>query len=347
VVGVERWGQCDRARWAEASLVASLACFWTSSLLAAPTLHQECKSLSADDSARVETRLFASLLAREAPGVSVSIACDDRIATVTASAGAPEQRRSVALSGAASAESILALAERALEQLLATAEPSASAVIRFPNETPPVQAETADARVAPAATPAEASRPPQRIPPAREECAPARAQVPPACAVHADSHSYVRVDAALESWGSHVAGGAAFGLEQRTKNWSWALLAGAARPFQHPSLSDITEWTAAAELGWQGAQPLGMRVSGQVGFSLLTVNPNQGVVTSSGTVKSAALFALDASRPIWLGRFALAPGLGLRFFSAKRTVSNQGQPEFELPALSVHVFLTTLFRVNE
>ena len=84
--------------WAQASL-ASLACFWTSSVLAAPTLHQDCKSLSAEDSARVETRLFASLLARDAPGVSVSIACDDRIATVTASAGAPEERRSVALVG--------------------------------------------------------------------------------------------------------------------------------------------------------------------------------------------------------------------------------------------------------
>jgi len=346
VIGVERWGHCERTRWAQASL-ASLACFWTSSLFAAPTLHQECKSLSAEDSARVETRLFASLLAREAPGVSVSIACDERIATVTASAGAPEERRSVALSGAASTESILALAQRAVEQLLATAEPSASALTRSPTETSPAQSDTADARAAPPATASDASSVPQRIPTAREECAPARNQAPPACPVHTDSHSHVRVDAVFESWGSHVAGGAAFGLEQRSKKWTWAFLAGATRPFQHPLLSDITQWTAAAELGWQGAEPLSIRISGQVGLSVLTVNPNQGVTTNSGTVKSAAFFALDASRPIWFGRFALAPGLGLRLFSAKRVVSNEGQPEFELPAPSVHVFLSALFRLNE
>lgn len=194
---------------------------------------------------------------------------------------------------------------------------------------------------------AEASSMLRAIPPACAECAPARNQVPLACAVRGDNQSHARVDAVVESWGSHVAGGGALGLEQRTKVWSWAFLAGATRPFQRPALSEVTQWLAAAELGWQGPEPLGVRISGQVGWSLLTVSPNQGVTSNSGTVKSAALLVLDASRPIWLGRLGLAPGLGLRFFSAARAVSNDGQSELELPVLSAHVFLSALFRVND
>jgi len=335
-------------RWAQAGWAVSVSCFWTSPLLAEPSLHQECKELSAEDSARVEARLLARLLTQQTDDVNVSIICDGGIAVVSASVGTPEVRRSVALSGTIGLEAILALADRALAQLLLSADPSVGGTVAPTPSAPRAEPhDTATLNAAAVAPPPAASSPSQVTQSSPNAAAAAPTQAKVACSVRASHDSRVRVDLALETWGSHAAGAAALGLEQQAGRWLYAFVAGFARPFQQPSLSQVTEWTSAAEVGWQGRDELGLRVSGRLGFSLLTVNPDEGVVASSGTVKPAGFLSLDLSRPIWLGRFGLAPGVGVRVFSAKRALTIEGQPELQLSTPSLHAFITMLFRASE
>ena len=97
----------------------------------------------------------------------------------------------------------------------------------------------------------------------------------------------------------------------------------------------------------QLAHTVALRKLGESRFGAFEINPDSGVTTSSGTVKSAGLLQLDFSRPIWLGRFGLAPGLGVRAFSAKRALTIEGEPELQLSTPSVHAFLSLLIRVSE
>ena len=347
MVRLDPWGRCCRGRLAHPGWLVPAACFWVSPLLAQPKVRQECKSLSPEDSAQVETRLLAGLLARQAPDVDVSITCDSSIALVSASVGPPEARRSIALSGTIAPEAILSLAGRALAQLLATPEAEATAAASAPTHTVLAEPATADARSPQSAAPSEVSSTslPAPAPPSSEPTAPA--QTPIAYAAGAHHASRVRADVAVQSWGSHAAAGVALGLEQASGSFTYAFLAGGAWPFRGPSLSDVAEWTAAGELGWQRQDSLGLRISARLGLSLLTLSPQSGVAASSGTLKSAGFLELDVSRPIWLGRFGLAPGLGLRAFSAKREVTVEGEPELQLSTPSAHAFLSFLLRISE
>jgi hypothetical protein len=327
----------------QATGLVAAACFWASTAQARPSLRQECKALSPEDSARVETRLLASLLTTEASDVSVSIACDRGIALVSASVGPEETRRSVSLSGSLNPETILALATRAVAQLLATADDQPAAVP--PAETALTPLGTSDAESLPPTMTPEAST--QSVIVSREPDAAAAARNhPPPCPASARNDSFARADVALQSWGSKAALGAALGLEQATGSFSYAFLAGGARPVEQVALSTVTEWTAAGEFGWQGASLLGFRISGRLGLSLLILSPESGVSSDSGTLKSAAFLDLDLSRPLWLGRFGLAPVIGLRAYSAKRAVTLEGQPQLQISTPSAHVGLALLFRIS-
>ena len=324
--------------------LVALACFWASTAHARPTLRQECKALSPDDSARVETRLLASLLTREVSEVSVSITCDHGIALVSASMGPEEVRRSVSLSGLVGPEAILALATRAVTQLLATADDRPAPGI--PEESARPQAGLSDAASIPPATTEQTSSPSRVASPEPDATAAERNHpaLPSPTVLRNDSR--VRADVALQSWGSKAALGAALGLEQATGSWTYAFLAGGARPVAEVSLSTVTEWTAAGELGWQGAGSLGIRISARLGLSLLMLSPDSGITSTSGTLKSAGFLDLDLSYPLWLGRFGLAPLIGLRAYSAKREVTFEGRPELQISTPSVHVGLALLFRVS-
>jgi len=137
------------------------------------------------------------------------------------------------------------------------------------------------------------------------------------------------------------------GLEQTFGSLSYAFLAGGAAPLRQPSLSGVSEWTAAAELGWQSPRPLGIRASARLGLSLLSLDLHEGVATSSGTLEAAGLLELNVSRPIWLGRFGLAPGLGVRAYTAKRALTIEGEPELQLAMLSARLLLSLLVRVSD
>lgn len=343
MVSVARPSGCRSWRLTRVTGLVAAACFWASTAQARPSLRQECNALSPEDSARVEARLLASLLTPDASEVTVSIACDHGIAQVSASVGPEETRRSVTLSGSLGPEAILALATRAVAQLLATADdhPAAAA----PAEIAPAPAGTVDAVGQP---PATTPQTPNQSPIVSRETAatPAERSHPPPCPTSARNDSRARADIALQSWGSKAALGAVLGLEQAAGSLSYAFLAGGARPVEQPSLSTVSEWTAAGELSWQNARSLGIRVSARLGLSLLALSPESGVVSTPGTLKSAAFLDLDLSRPFWLGRFGLAPALGLRAYSAKRAVTVEGQPELQLSTPSVHVGVAFLFRIS-
>ena len=345
MVSVARPSGCRSWRLTRATALAAAACFCASTAQARPSLRQECNALSPEDAARIEARLLASLLTPEASEVTVSVACDHGIARVSASVGPGETRRSVSLSGPLVPEAILALATRAVSQLLATADaPPATAA---PAETAPAPAGALDAASQPpATTPQTSSQSP--IVSREPDAAPAERSPPPLPRpASARNASRARADLALHSWGSKAALGAVLGLEQATGNFSYAFLAGGAWPFEQPSLSTVSEWTAAGELSWQGARLLGMRISTRLGLSLLALSPESGVVSTPGTLKAAAFLDLDVSYPFWLGRFGLAPAVGLRAYSAKRAVTVEGQPELQISIPSVHVGLALLFRISD
>lgn len=286
---------------------------------------------------------MASLTTHEPPEVNVAIACAGNIAVVSASVGAPETRHSVALSGPVELESVLALAERAVAQLLADEERSVPVVRAAPTEAS--RALDARAQKSPEPAPEPANARPLALP-ARAGPSLAAAVTSNACAQPVGDHSLLRAEFALESWSARAAAGVALGLEQDAARWTYAFIAGVTRPLQQPSLSNVTEWTTTGELGWHG-NPWGIRLSGRLGLSLLSVDPENGVTTSSGALKSAAFIEADVSRPVWLGRFGLGPGLGLRFFSAKRMIAIEGNPEVELSTPSARVFLTIFIRVSD
>jgi len=327
-------------RWVRVARVVPLTCLWSSLTFASPSLKQDCRELSSEDSARVETRLLTTLMSRDAAELEISISCERGIAMVSASAGAPEERRSVALSGAVATEAILALAERALSQLLAPTSNDEAA--RLTAATPqPVREDE----------PSSAQQPPP--PAATAPAAPARAAArdadpsPAARSARSTHDSHARADLSVQTWGSRAAASAVVGLEQAQGNWSYAFLAGGARPLSEVPLSTVTEWLTAAELAWQSSGSSGIRLSARLGLSLLAANPNQGVAASSGTLKSAGFLQLDISRPIWFGRFALAPGLGVRAFSARRAITTEGQTELQLSTPSAHLSVAALFRTSE
>jgi hypothetical protein len=329
--------------------MVALACSFTSSVCAQPTLRQECTDLSADDRARVEARLLASLLTPEADGVSVAITCENRIAVVTASVGPEEMRRSVALSGSVNAEAILELATRAVAQLRAAgvdeAPPAETSADRPPSE--PASAEAVSGSPA-STTPRAASSPPEPHPePAAAGAEPVHLPSPAACESFSLHDSRARADIALQSWGARAALVAAVGLEQATQRYSYAFLAGAARPVEPARLSDVSEWTVAAEYARQDEALSGLRLSARLGLSVLASSPDRGVVSSSGTLKSAGFLELYLSRPIWLGRVGLVPGVGLRAYSAKRAVAIDGRAELKVLIPSALATLSLLVRVND
>ena len=345
VVRLDRRGQSGSRRPTQVTWIAAVTCFWASPVLAEPSLRQECKDLAPEDSARVETRLLASLLTPEASEVSVSITCDKGIALVSASVGPEELRRSVALSGPVGPEAILALATRAVAQLLAAGGADGTAAAT-PADTSRSQFGIAHAASSAPATTIQTSSPSKVAPPMPDVATAARVHTL-ACTAGARPDSRLRTDIAVQSWGARAALGGVLGIEQTIESWSYAFLAGGARPLEQPSLSDVTEWTAAGELGWEMPGLLGMRISARLGLSVLTLSPESGITTTSGTLKSAGFLDLDISRPTWLGRFGLAPGFGVRSYSAKRAVAIDGQSELQLSAPSVHGVLTLLFRTND
>jgi len=339
VVWLERRVIGGRAGSASVIGFALAACTLASPASAKPTFHLECPPLSADDAAQVEARLLASLAMRDAVDLNVTIACDGGSAVV--SVGGPDRAPSVVLSGAATREEILALAERAVAQVLSN-DAATNGVV----PSPPEAAASAALPEASVASVASAERaPPKQAAVARVAVVPTRAA--PECVTPADHASRVSADIALESWGSHPALGIALGLEQTAGRWAYAFLAGGARSLSDPAPAQVTEWTAAGELSWQSEHAAGIRVSTQLGLSLLVLDPESDVAASSGTTKAAGFMDFAVSRPIWLGRFGIAPGLGARAFSAKRLIRSEGAADLQLSTPSVRGLLTLLFRTSE
>jgi hypothetical protein len=343
-------GRCRGWEWSLGIVaVVFAATLFSRSVEAQPTLRQECTALSRDDSAQVEARLLSSLFMRSTDDMDVSITCDRGIATASASSGSLEARRSVTLSGPVSLEAIVTLAEGAISAVLASAAPAqAPASASFP-VTPPAGRTATDASGAPAsprATIVETVAAPKPVRPEFVAEASARVASRPRAIPAPRTDSNMRADASMETWGLNLAAGATLGLEHSSEEWSYAVIVGSARGVSAQPLFRVSEWTAAGELGWQPPGSSSVRLSARLGMSLLVVDPKSGVAATSSTVKSAAFAELDVSRPIWFGRLGLAPGLGVRFFSARRTVAVDGQQELQLEIPSARALLTLLFRLG-
>lgn len=333
-----------KLRWCGACAAAWLwAMLWTATAPAFPSFHQECAELSREDGAQIEARVLASLSTRTTGELDISIVCERGIADVSASGGALEGRRRVSLTGPVNRDKIVALAELVVNQLLAFQPAQPSTAFSVDNqqagyESRPCGGSAPDA----VAGRTEASHSCVAGPAPVVATSRLDARLPVASPTSIHHEDGLRSDASVETWGSEMAAGVRVGLAHRTRAISFAFLAGGSALLSSQPLFRATEWLAVSELAWQPSGLLGLRFATGLGLSLLNVTPTEKATALSGTSKSAGFFELSLVRPFELGRLSLAPILGLRAFSAHRTVRVDAQRELRLvtPMLRAGLIVT-------
>ncbi|HET9931974.1 MAG TPA: hypothetical protein VFQ35_14830, partial [Polyangiaceae bacterium] len=100
------------------------------------------------------------------------------------------------------------------------------------------------------------------------------------------------------------------------------------------------------EVGWEPPRGPGVRLASRLGVSLLSTEPASGFAASPTAVRTAAFLELDVQRPIWFGAIGVAPGVGVRVFSAPRTVNVDGEQALRLAAPTPRVTVALLLQTN-
>ena len=90
----------------------------------------------------------------------------------------------------------------------------------------------------------------------------------------------------------------------------------------------------------------GPRLALDVGPSLLVVAPADDVSALGDVTAAALLVGAELSRPVWLGRMAVVPALGVRWFSGTRGVTLDRHERFVLEGCSPNVTLGLLYRLE-
>jgi len=127
--------------------------------------------------------------------------------------------------------------------------------------------------------------------------------------------------AALEWWRSTAAVGAAIETTYGDPFLRFGLKLGALAAVPPAEAFQAVEWNAALGGTWQPAQLQGVRLQAAIGASLLSVGPQHPYRPEGATSTSAGFGLLELSRPLWFGRWALIPELGVRVFAAERRVT--------------------------
>jgi hypothetical protein len=143
----------------------------------------------------------------------------------------------------------------------------------------------------------------------------------------------------LEVWGTHLAVGGEAEASVGTRALGFGLALGGHAALGEPESFAVNEWNASARLGLAPPRFAGFRGSLGLGASLLLASPARGITADSSTQLSAAYLDLRISRPFSLGRFALAPSLGARLYSAPRDVQVNDEERLAVPRLVPEVAL--------
>jgi hypothetical protein len=264
-----------------------------------------CPELPEERTAELEARARATLLTSEL-SATAAISCSGDTVVIRVEAGDDTVSLKLRVGPATLREEVLRALDRALADLRARVAPEP-------------QGEGAGS---PPSGSTEASE--GRPEPAKSEAPPAVPVVTPleASRVAVSSERRLEVAAHLmgESWSKLGAIGGGLGAGSSfDSTWWCGVRVGAFYPLGLDGFA-VLEGHAMAEVAFTARALAGLRFGVGAGPSLLFVSPSSGLSAAGSTLKSAARFEAQLSRPFRFGRVELAPWVGLRFFSAERGV---------------------------
>ena len=264
-----------------------------------------CPELPEARTAELEARARATLLTSEL-AATAAISCSGDTVVIRVEAGDDTVSLKLRVGPATLREEVLRALDRALADLRARVAPEPQG--ERATSAPSGSTEASEARPEPA----------------KSEAPPPAPVVTPPEANRADLSSERRLEVAAhvmgESWSKlgAIGGGLGAGLGFDS-TWWCGVRVGAFYPVGLDGFA-VLEGHAMAEVAFTARALAGLRFGVGAGPSLLFVSPSAGLSAAGGTLKSAARFEAQLSRPFRFGRVELAPWVGLRFFSAERGV---------------------------
>jgi hypothetical protein len=278
-----------------------------------------CPAWPAESKGQVEARIRVTVLAEALDARRVQVSCAESAVSIFVESSTGNLARPVDRRSARVEDDVVAAVEAALRDLARSPEPE-------PPLRPPVPPTTpTPAASAPVTPPAQTLR----------VIAPARA---------ASTLSEVSLAPTLERFKGRWAVGGSVGLDVGTESFQYGLGLGGRTVSGLPAAFNATEWNAAVRLAWTPALAAGVRGTVGVGASVLIASPAANVVSRTSTVLSAGFLQLQLSRPFWLGRFGVAPGVGLRLFTARRNVRVNQQEQLVVTQLAPDVTLSFVYQ---
>lgn len=315
--------------------VLVLGCLLTPARLQAEehSVSVACPELDREDAAEFETRARAALLTSTLDA-RITIACDAGGVLVTAQSADDSASVRVTPTSATFRDEVLAAVDAALEQLRPPKPPNLAS-------SSPGAGEAAPPSMAP-----PASAPPPAPPVSLGSPAPTPTVAVAAPLQGSRFHAEIFGAAGFEAWSEGLAGTARVGARYGGRRIRLGLRGGAARLLVQDASFSATELSvtvqADLELGFAG----GTRLALDVGPSLLVVTPADDVSAHGGLTAAALLVGAELSRPVWLGRMAVVPALGVRWFGWERGVKLDRHERFVLSGFSPNVTLGVLYRLE-
>lgn len=300
-----------------------------------------CLQLDREGVAELESLARSAMLASNLRA-SIVIACQPEGVLVTAQSAEKSANVWATPGGSTFRDGVVAAVDAALEQLRPRKAPSVPAPASEVSQSEP------EATTPPAARP-------EAAPPLAPEPKPAPPAVPIAPTIRAAQQTPRRAgsfytdvygDAGLEAWSTGVAGTARLGARHGSRYLRLGIRGGMARPLARDRDFTTTELSLTLEAVLVSDPALGLRATLAAGPSLLVVSPSERVTAVNDAKTAALVVAAEVSRPVWLGRFAVVPTLGVRVFGSQRGVRLDGTERLVLAGYRPGVTLGLAYQLD-
>jgi hypothetical protein len=300
-----------------------------------------CPQLDREGVAELESLARAALLTANLRA-SLAIACRAEGVLVTAQSAESRASVSADLESATFRDGVLAAVDDALEQLRGRETPAAPASASAVEQPAPKVAPPPGPQPKVMAPPASEPKPAPRAAPV----AVSTSATPQAPSRSSTFHSEFFGAAGLEAWSAGLAGTATLGA-RRGGRYVWlGVRGGLARQLAQDTEFTATELSLALEAVLVPVPAFGLRAALSVGPSLLVVSPSARVTAVNDVKTAALLVGADVSRPVWLGRFAVVPTVGVRVFARERGVRLDGSERLVLAGYQPSVALGLAYLVD-
>ncbi len=208
------------------------------------------------------------------------------------------------------------------------------------------ETQAASRAAASADAPPPGTPPPAALPPAVPEPKPKPEPTASRSATHPrrpEHTSEVYVAALAEAWEAW-AFGAECGSSVGYETWQLGLALGGRLVANEPGPFQLSEVSGSVRVVLALRRAAGIRLHLGGGPSVLIVSPSEGATTNSSTVVSSAAVELALSRPFWSGSLGFSPSVGVRVFTAQRSVNVDGAEAFAVPLVAPLASLSLVYR---